>query len=299
MTLLTIALILSQTEAQPPPPAAETPPPAAAQESPPDAPEKQSQPVKEEVEKATEEPPAAPLAPSPWTATLTGGMTWISGNVISLTFVVAGQATRKTDKTIFVVKAFASYGEKFGPLPREVLVFNAGTTAQFDYRFNKTISILAVGGLDTDHVKSVEIRGFGELGVGFTWVDIKGESDPEKDLQKVLVKTDVGIRVQPERRFQYYPTFANPEDVWLVGPRVAQVLHYAWSPTTYAREELEFLPNVIGPSRFLVNSVTKAAVGLVSVLSASATFTVRYDSAPAVGRLPLDTIFTLGIEANL
>jgi hypothetical protein len=296
MPLLVLALILSQSDASPA--AAEAPPPPADEKAADDA-AKGSEPMKEEVQKATEEPPPAPLAPNPWTATGSAGFTWITGNVITMTVVFNGQATRKTDQTIFIVKVFGGYGEKYGPLPREVLVMNAGITAQFDYRFTKTISLLVGAGLDTDHVKSVEIRGYGDLGMGFTWVDIKGGTEKEKDLQKVLVKTDLSLRVQPERRYQYFPTPTDVPDVFLLGPRLAQVLHYAFSSTTYVREEIEFLPNVLSPQRFMLNSVTKAAVGLISVVSASASFTARYDSAPAPGRLPLDTILTIGLEANL
>ena len=298
MTLLTIALLLSQTEAQPPPATDAAPAAAEAKESP-KAPDVKTEEVSAEAQKATDEPTPAPLAPNPWSATMSAGFTWVTGNVITMTVVASGMATRKTDRTIFIVKFFAGYGEKFGPLPREILVFNAGLTLQLDYRFNKLISLFVGGGIDTDHVKSVEVRGYGDLGVGFTWVDIKGDNDKEKDLQKVLVKTDVSLRVQPESRFQYYPTFAQVPDTVLVGPRIAQVLHYAFSSTTYVREEIEFLPNVISPTRFLLNSTTKAAVGVVSVLSAAASFGIRYDSNPAPGRVPLDTILTIGLEANL
>lgn len=285
MTLTSIALLMSLSQTETPPPAEET---------------TETKPVAtEEVKAATEEPPAAPVAPNPWAISVSGGITWITGNVISLTAVGNASATRKTEKTIFILKLFAGYGEKYGPLPREILLLNGGLTAQFDYRFNKTVSMFIGAGLDADHVKSVELRGYGELGVGLTWVDIKGgDGEKEKDLQKVLVKTDLGIRAQPELRFQYYPTPIEQPDVLMVGPRLYQVLQYSFSSTTYVREELEFLPNVIGSARFLLNSTTKAAVGLVSVLSATATFALRYDSAPAAGKRPVDTVFTLGVEAN-
>jgi hypothetical protein len=286
MTSLALVLILAQTDAAP-----QTEPFPAEVEAPPSKPAELA---------PAPAPAAAPEpAPSPWSAGITAGLTWVTGNVASLSFVGGANALRKTDRTILNLKAFGAYGEKFADSTsaRAILLYNAGFTAQFDLRFTPMFSAFMGAGLDTDHVKSVELRGFGDLGVGVVWLDTKvGEKD--KAYQKALIKTDVSAHLQPESRFQYYPTPLNLPDALLFGPRVAALLHYAFAPTTYFHEEIEFVPNVLNETRFLVNSSSKAALGLISVLSLTATFTVKWDSKPAPGKLPTDTIFTLGLEAT-
>lgn len=240
--------------------------------------------------------PAPAPEPNPWTAGLTAGITWITGNVISLTAIGGAQATRKTERTIWATKLFGGYGEKYGPLPHEVLLFNAGITSQFDYRFTPVWSAFAGAGLDMDHVKSVEARGYSELGAGATLLDLK-ETIAEKEQQKVFLKVDLSARLQPEVRFQYYPVEKQVDDVLVFGPRLAVQFHYLFTPTAYVHEELEMLPNVINRFRFLFNSTTKIGVVVGAGFAFTATFNLKYDSVPAAGKKPLDTVLGLGVEA--
>jgi hypothetical protein len=238
----------------------------------------------------------APVAEKVWAGSLSAGLTWITGNVSSLAFVSSGSVVRKGEKTLFSLKAFGGYGEKADP--RDVLLYNLGLATQFDWRFTQVISILIGGGLDTDHVKSVELRGYGEVGVGAFWLDEQaGPSD--KRWQKLALKTDLTLRAQPESRFQYYPTPMNIDDAFLFGPKAALMLHYGLGPATYLHEELEVMPNVIGQARVLVNSTTKLAVGIVGGLALTATFALKIDSLPAPGKRPVDTILATGLEIGL
>jgi hypothetical protein len=129
------------------------------------------------------------------------------------------------------------------------------------------------------------------------WIDAK-EGPAEKRYQKTLLKTDLNIRVQPESRFQYYPVPMQIDDSLLVGPRLAAVFAYAVNPTINFREELELLPNVLGVPRYLVNSLSKVSVGLSTLLAFNATFALKFDSQPAVDKKPVDTVLSLGLEAN-
>ncbi len=233
-----------------------------------------------------------------WTASAGVGLTWLTGNVSSVALVANAAAKREGEHTIFNVKLFAGYGDKNdGGGVKEILLYNAGATAQFDYRFTHIVSMFIGAGLDTDHVKSVEIRGYGELGVGAQWFDIKA-GPKGGEYQKLYFKTDLAARVQPESRFQYYPFAENQPDVLMVGPSLEASLRYGLSASTYFSEDFEFLPNVIGASRFLVNSASKLSFGIIGGLAATITFTVHYDSAPAEGKVPTDTIFTAGLDAN-
>lgn len=247
-------------------------------------------------------PAAAPAAPSNWSVVVGANSTWITGNVLSLTFAGQASAIRKTDRTIFAAKLFGGYGERYveatdtTPASTDVLLYNVGGSAQFDVRFGEYVSAFVGAGLDTDHVKSVELRGYGDVGVGVLWLDRK-----EGSLQRLYLKTDLSLRVQPESRFQYYPTLAQVDDAFLIGPRLAASFRYAFTSATFITEDVEVLPNVLGTARVLVNSATKLGVGLVGNVSVTAGFALRYDSSPAqvpVKRKPLDTQLLLGIEAS-
>lgn len=296
---LALALLLSQTE-----PAAAAPPARTAQED-----EKAvlkdirdaTKRLAEAAERISPPPlPEAPATPKKWTTNVTGGLTWVTGNVTSFAFVGNASTTRKVDKTIIVAKASAGYGEKLiDPAlgPNEILLYQMGISAQFDYRFTPMISGFLGAGADADHVKSIEHREYGDAGLGVLWLDSK-EGPAGKQYQKTLLKTDLNIRAQPESRFQYYPVPMQLDDALLVGPRLAGVFGYAVNPTTTFREELELLPNVLGQPRLLVNSLTRVSVGLNTLLAFNASFAAKYDSQPAEGKKPIDTVLSLGLEAN-
>jgi hypothetical protein len=279
MTVLALALLLTQTAE----PATETAPSQA--QTPPAA-----------AEPAPQPPPPAP-EPSPWNAGITAGLTWISGNVVSLTAVGGAQATRKTDRTIWTTKLAAGYGEKYSPEPHDVLLYMGAITSQFDYRFNPTLSAFVGAGLDFDHVKSIELRGYGELGAGFTWLDRK-RLVKDKEQQWLFFKTDLSARLQPESRYQYYPVEAQIDDVLVFGPRFAALLHWMFSDLGYLHQELEVLPNVLGKARVLLNSASKLGYTLLGNVAATVTFTLKYDSEPAPGKQSTDTILAVGLEAN-
>src|SRR6185369_2383878 len=188
MLSVVVVLLLSQSE------------PATAQSPPKDEDEKA---VLKEIRDATRRlaeaaerispppPPEAPPAPpSKWKTNVTGGLTWVTGNVTSFAFVGNASTTRKVDKTIFVAKASAGYGEKLiDPAlgPNEVLLYQMGVSAQFDYRFTPLISAFLGAGVDADHVKSIEHREYGDAGLGVLWLDAK-EGPAGKQYQKVLLK---------------------------------------------------------------------------------------------------------------
>ncbi len=246
-------------------------------------------------------PDAPPPKPELWAGTVGLGLTWVTGNVTSIAFVASGQATRKGEHTITVLKAFGGYGEKVkeSGVGTEVLLLNAGLAGQFDYRFTQHVSAFVGAGIDTDHVKSVEIRGYADVGVGVLWLDVK-EGEVGKEFQKLYLKTDLGLRVMPEERFQYYPVEMDVPNALMVGPRLGLSFRYALSAAAYFTEDAELMPNVLPnqPGRVLFNSVSKLGVGIGANMSLAAGFTVKYDSAPAVGRKNTDTVLSVGLDAN-
>ncbi len=246
-------------------------------------------------------PEATPPKPDLWTGNAGVGLTWVTGNVTSIAFVASAQATRKGERTITVLKGFGGYGEKLNDAgtASEVLMYNAGLAAQFDYRFTKHISAFFGAGIDTDHIKSVEIRGYGDLGVGVVWLDEK-DGEPGKEFQRLYLKSDLGIRVQPETRYQYYPVQADVPNELMIGPRLAVSFRYALSARAFFTEEAEVLPNVLPnqPGRVLLNSTSKLGVGIAANMSLAAGFTLKYDSAPAAGRKNTDTVLSIGLDAS-
>jgi hypothetical protein len=258
------------------------------------------------AERLSPPPPVEEKAAEPpkyhWDFFTNAGMTWTAGNTQSISFVASAGGKRIGEKTIWQYKLFGGYGQAFSPaVPpntvsvTNVLLYYAGGTGQFDYRFTNLISMFLGAGLDTDHVASVELRGYGDLGVGVLWLDLKQEK-----YQKLLLKTDFNVRVQPESRFQYYPTPEQIPDVLLVGPRAAVAFKYGLNAGTFFSEDLEVMPNVIGPTagRVVLNSTSKLAVGLAAHIAVALGLTFKYDSQPAMGKVALDTLLTAGVEAT-
>jgi hypothetical protein len=80
---------------------------------------------------------------------------------------------------------------------------------------------------------------------------------------------------------------------------VAGSFRYALNKLVIFQQDVEVLPNVLGPSRVLVNSNSKISAQVVAALSIGVGFQVKYDSRPAEGRVPTDTALTVGIDAAM
>ncbi len=241
-------------------------------------------------------PPAAPPA-NLWTFNAGLGLISLTGNARTLTLTANAATQYKTEKLILNMKANGAYGQNvtIGTNdPPQVIALSALFAAQADYRFSERVSGYLGSGVDTDHVKSVEIRGYGEIGVGILWIDVK-----EKDYQRTLLTTDIGFRYQRENRFQYFPTVLDVPDVDLIAPRAAGSFRYALNREVFFQQDVEVLPNILGQSRVLVNTLSKVSARIIAVLSIGVSFAVKYDSRPAAGRVPTDTALTVGLEAAM
>jgi len=248
-----------------------------------------------------EEPPA-PAAEddgsSPWRGTVGLGLTWLSGNSDSLTSTALLGVERRWQKWALALKASGAYGQARPATdltqPAQVVALRAAGSIRGDRRFSERMSAYVQGGLETDHVRSVELRQSLEAGASSIWLDVK-----DKELQVALVRTDLALRYTQESRFQYYPTALNLPDIMLVGPRAAVSALYALSKDTYFSQDLDATPNIVGDARVLVNSTTKLSTRLGQGLLITTSFQVAYDSQPASGKKPMDTILTAGLELGL
>ncbi|QQR43356.1 DUF481 domain-containing protein [Myxococcus xanthus] len=257
---------------------------------------------------ATVPPPAPAAAAAPatdkkqgeWDVTVGLGLISLTGNASTLTVSGLANAQRTTDHWIYAIKSYGSYGRSRPPevtgeeAVSQVVAFNAGLELRGDRRFTDVISGYLLGGAETDHVKSVESRTFGEGGLGVLWWDEKKEKGRESYL-----RTDAAFRYANETRFQYYPTRMNLPDVDLGGPRFGAVFRYGLAQNVTFKEDVEVLVSVIGDSRMLFNSQTQLSVGLTKQLSLGTSFLVKHDSAPPPGKVSTDTALALNFEVLL
>lgn len=263
---------LSQPLAQTPPPA--TPPAEAKKE---EAPKKEDQ----------------------WKGSMGLGLIALSGNSSTLTFNGLGSAERKTEDWIYSVRAQAVYGRSRLPATEteaersQVVALGANLQLRGDRRFTQMVSGYLLAGAETDHIKSVEVRGTGEVGTGIIWWDEKHEDGRTSSL-----RTDLAFRFMRETRFQYYPIPLDLEDVDLGGPRFGLALRYSVSKDVVFTQDAEAVPNVLGESRLLINTTSKLLARLTESLAIGTSFVLQYDSAPAAGKVSTDTALSGTIEMS-
>jgi hypothetical protein len=260
-------------------------------------------------------PAAAPPAPAPPAASVSGtaaavtpstsglvdlNVIWLTGNANTLTVSANGGVSHTfAGGWILSGKANGQYGQTqaAGTTITAVNALAAGALIRGDKVVSPESSIYLLGGADTDHVASLEIRYYGEAGAGIFWFNQK-----EGDFQKLLLRTDLGFRGDEDSRFQYYGTMTDPTShaipsVTFLGPRFAVAFRYALNHEVVFIEEDEILENLDKASRTLFNSTTKLSAHLVKQMSFTASFLVSYDSSPAAGKVATNTGLTIGLEA--
>lgn len=239
----------------------------------------------------------APSA-SEWHGTAGISLVSITGNAESLTLTGIVALERKTEHWIIGAKASGAYGQARPATDTgteaEVVAMRAMGELRGDRRITEKVSAFVLAGAETDHVKSLEARIYGEGGASVVWVETK-----EAEFTRVLVRTDLALRYANEQRFQYYPTPLQVPDVSLLAPRFGVAFRYAMSKDVQFAEDAEILPNLLGEARVLVNSTTKLSSRLTESLALNVGFVVNYDSAPAPGKRSTDTALTAGIELAL
>jgi putative salt-induced outer membrane protein YdiY len=241
-------------------------------------------------------PPAPPPPPSAWSGTVGLGFISLTGNSRTVTFTANVAAERKSTDWIASTKAYGNYGQNRSATTQdtETVAEAAGLLLRLDRRFATRYTAYVLGGVETDHVKSVELRSAGELGATIVWVDAKGDTGWTTSL-----RTDLGFRVSEERRYQYFPTAQEIPDVTLYAPRAGLAFAYAVSKDVVFTEDAEVMPNVVGDSRVLVNSVSKISTRLSRTLAFGIAYKVAYDSAPAPEKVSTDTTLALTLDVLL
>ncbi len=235
---------------------------------------------------------------NPWSATAGLGLIVLTGNASTITFNGLATAEYKAEHWIYAIKAFGAFGRSRLPevenVPTEepqVVALNAGIQARVDRRFTEQFSGYLLTGADADHVKSVELRAFGEAGASATWWDRTTE-----DGRNSFLRTDLAFRFASERRFQYYPLPENLPDVFIGGPRVGVNFRYALTKDVMFLDEASVLASMLDSSRIIISNQAKLTVRISEALGLGTTFLMQYDSQPPEGKVPTDTSLTVSFE---
>ncbi|WP_223637559.1 DUF481 domain-containing protein [Corallococcus sp. EGB] len=247
---------------------------------------------------------AAPAKPSPWDVSVGLSLISLTGNASTLTVSGLASALRKTDKWIYSVKAYGAYGRSRPPEVQgeveslsQVVALNAGIELRGDRRFTEQISGYLLTGVDTDHIKSIEARPYGEAGAGILWFDTK--KDEKSGTREAILRTDFAFRYARELRFQYYPVRTDLADVDLGGPRFGAMFRYGLSKDITFQEDAEILVSVISDSRVLFSSQSQVMANLTDALALGVGFLVKSDSAPPPGKVSTDTALSFNLTVAL
>jgi Protein of unknown function, DUF481 len=261
--------------------------------------------VVEEMAKRLEEArtgaePEAPAAvteePTGWTGAIGLNLIALTGSADTLTFSTTGAADRRWKEWVLSAKFGGAYGQsrvEEGAAPTVVALSAAGQI-RGERKLSGIASAFVMAGAETDHVKSIEYRASGEAGAAINWVERKRGEDTI-----LLLRTDIGARYAYESRYQYYPTPLQLDDVVLVAPSLGIGFRYNLSKEVAIIEEAQVATNVVGEARMIGSSLTKLTAELTDGMAFNTSFQVNYDSAPAAGKVPTDTILSVGIEFAL
>ena len=157
--------------------------------------------------------PAAAAAAELWRGNVGFGLAYLTGNSQQLTITAQAAAERNWGKWGFGMKASGAYGlsnpaANVSTSTSAVTARRAGALLRGDRAFGSGFaSTFILAGLEFDHMKNIESRGYGEAGAGLTFFNVK-----QGDLEKVYLRLDLAMRAGSESRFQYFPTPAGVID---------------------------------------------------------------------------------------
>lgn len=244
----------------------------------------------------TTTPGAPPAAATSMTGTVALGASVLKGNSDITTFTFASALTWKTPDWIYGFKASGAYGRSTDPNTgvESTNALNGAVSLRGARRLSQVVAIYLEGGVDADHLKSIEWRPTGELGASLQFVD-----RTEGDFQTESLRVDLGFRGGYEYRFQYYPTAVNLPDQAIAAPKAGAALRYAFSRAIIFGDELSILVNIPDGPRLLLNNVAKLSTQLYGTVSFAVSYAIAEDSSPPPGKKQLDTTLTLALEVTL
>lgn len=232
--------------------------------------------------------------PSPWTGSAALSFMLLAGNSRALALTANGLAEYRTDAWDVMLKGegvldlAATPG---GDGDEEVIAEAAALTARGEKRFTPLLGVYALVGAKTDHLSSVERRLDGEVGAGLTLI--------ERDTrfkEELFLRLDLGVHYSNEARFQYFEDEHDLPNVDLLAPGVRVTLYCPINERLKLTQYAEFFPNILGDTRFLVESTTKLSAFITNRLALNMNLGVDVDTAPAEGKKVADLALTVGAE---
>ncbi len=240
--------------------------------------------------------PSAASAESSTTGTVSLGGMLLTGNSQSASLAFGSTLTRKTPDWIYGFKASAAYGRSTDPATgvESTSALNGSASLRGARRLNPVLAIYVEGIVDSDHLKSIEWRPQGEVGLSLQLIDRK-----DGDFQTESLRVDLGGRGGYEYRFQYYPTPVNLPDVTIAAPNAGVAARYAFTRDTVIGDELTALLNIPDGPRLLLGNVVKLSTRLHSSLTFAVSYGIAEDTSPPPGKKQLDTTLTVALEMTL
>ena len=131
-----------------------------------------------------------PRAKPEWSGTAGLGAIVLTGNTSTTTLNALLSTQRETAGWILGAKASGVYG-RTRPVdrsqPEQTVALAASGQLRGDRKLLPQLTVFALGGVDTDHVASVEARGYGEGGLGYIWLDRKQDGKEERRSSHILI----------------------------------------------------------------------------------------------------------------
>lgn len=233
--------------------------------------------------------------PSPWTGSAGLSFILLAGNSKALTLAANGLAEYRTEhwaatfKGAGILETADTSGDADDDT--DVVAEALSLSVRGEKRLSPLLGVYALVGARTDHLSSVELRLDGEIGVGFTLI----ERDTKYAEQKLL-RLDLGLHYSNEARFQYFEDERDLPDVDLLAPDLRLTFYYPINERLKFTQYAEFFPNILGDSRFLIESTSKVSAYITHRLALSTTLELDIDTAPAAGKAVADLALTLGAE---
>lgn len=250
-------------------------------------------------------PPAAPAAPPPvaWSGLLSAGLIFVSGNSNSVTALASGKLERKGPEWTIGLKAGGAYGQatiiENGVEKNQTSALNGMIGARADRKLGDVFALFVAATVDTDHLKNIQWRPIGELGVAMTWFDVK-----EGDLAKTSLRTDLGLQLGKEFRRQYPDDleFSPNQDQTIAAPRLGIAFRYAVTKDVIFTEDLG-VAIAIGineqKARTLTTSLSKLMAKVTDASALGISFGFLNDSVPVAGKKNTDLTLAVTLDVSL
>ncbi|RKH47821.1 DUF481 domain-containing protein [Corallococcus llansteffanensis] len=244
---------------------------------------------------APESTPRQEEEAGPWTGSAALSFMLLAGNSRALSLTADGLAEYRTKVWVatFMVDGVldtADSGED-DDSSEDVVAEALSVSVRGERRFTPLLGVYALVDAKTDHLSSVELRLDGEAGIAFTLL----ERDT-KYAEQQLLRVDLGLHYSNEARFQYFEDEQDLPNVDLLAPGARLTLYYPVNERVKFTQYLEFFPNILGDTRFLVESTSKFSTYITHRLALSTNLEVGIDTAPAAGKAVADLALTLGAE---